>query len=53
MRLIVGMTGASGVVLAVELLKRLKQIDSVETHLVTKRTSTYSTSADLPIAFTT
>ena len=34
MRLIVGMTGASGVVLAVELLKRLKQIDSVETHLI-------------------
>ena len=34
MRLIVGITGASGVVLAVELLKRLKQIDSVETHLV-------------------
>ena len=34
MRLIVGITGASGVVLAVELLKRLKRIDSVETHLV-------------------
>ena len=34
MRLIVGITGASGVVLAVELLKRLREIDSVETHLV-------------------
>ena len=34
MRLIVGMTGASGVVLGVELLKRLREIDSVETHLV-------------------
>ena len=34
MRLIIGMTGASGIVLAVELLKRLRKIDSVETHLV-------------------
>ena len=34
MRLIVGMTGASGVVIAVELLRRLKEIDSVETHLI-------------------
>ena len=34
MRLIVGITGASGVVLGVELLKRLREIDSVETHLV-------------------
>ena len=34
MRLIIGMTGASGVVLAVELLRRLKEIASVETHLI-------------------
>ncbi|MBE8955370.1 MAG: UbiX family flavin prenyltransferase [Quinella sp. 2Q5] len=34
MKIIVGMTGASGVVIAVELLKRLRQIDSVETHLI-------------------
>ncbi|MCR5834651.1 MAG: UbiX family flavin prenyltransferase [Selenomonadaceae bacterium] len=34
MRLIIGMTGASGVVIAVELLKRLKAIESVETHLI-------------------
>ena len=34
MRLIIGMTGASGVVLAVKLLQRLKEIDSVETHLI-------------------
>ena len=34
MRLIVGITGASGIILAVELLKRLKKIDSVETHLI-------------------
>lgn len=34
MRLIVGMTGASGIVLAVELLLKLKAIDSVETHLI-------------------
>jgi len=33
MRLIVGMTGASGVVIAVELLRRLKTLDAVETHL--------------------
>ena len=37
MRIIVGMTGASGVVIAVELLRRLKKIDSVETHLVITR----------------
>lgn len=34
MRLIVGMTGASGVVIAVELLRRLKEINLVETHLI-------------------
>ena len=34
MRLIVGMTGASGVVIAVELLRRLKTLDAVETHLI-------------------
>lgn len=34
MRLIVGMTGASGVIIAVELLRRLKEIESVETHLI-------------------
>ena len=34
MRLIVGMTGASGAVIGVELLRRLKEIDSVETHLI-------------------
>ena len=34
MRVIVGITGASGIVIAVELLQRLKQIESVETHLI-------------------
>jgi 4-hydroxy-3-polyprenylbenzoate decarboxylase len=34
MRLIVGMTGASGVIIAVELLRRLREIESVETHLI-------------------
>ena len=34
MRIIVGITGASGIVIAVELLQRLKKIDSVETHLI-------------------
>lgn len=34
MRLIVGMTGSSGVIIAVELLRRLQEIDSVETHLI-------------------
>ncbi len=34
MRVIVGITGASGIVLAVELLQRLKNIDTVETHLI-------------------
>lgn len=34
MRLIVGITGASGIVIAVTLLKRLKEIDGVETHLI-------------------
>ena len=34
MRVIVGITGASGIVIAVELLQRLKQIETVETHLI-------------------
>ena len=34
MRLIIGMTGASGAIIGVELLRRLKEIDSVETHLI-------------------
>ena len=34
MRLIVGISGASGVIIAVELLCRLKQIETVETHLM-------------------
>lgn len=34
MRIIVGITGASGIVIAVELLQRLKKIESVETHLI-------------------
>ena len=34
MRVIVGITGASGIVIAVELLQRLRQIDGVEIHLI-------------------
>lgn len=34
MRVNVGITGASGIIIAVELLKRLKQLDDVETHLI-------------------
>lgn len=34
MRIIVGITGASGIVIAVELLQRLRNIDEVETHLI-------------------
>ena len=34
MRLIIGISGASGVIIAVELLHRLKQIENVETHLI-------------------
>ena len=34
MRVIVGITGASGIILAVELLKRLKNLETVETHLI-------------------
>ena len=34
MRLIVGISGASGVIIAVELLKKLKKIENVETHLI-------------------
>lgn len=34
MRLIIGITGASGIVIAVTLLHRLKEIDGVETHLI-------------------
>jgi len=34
MRLTVGISGASGVIIAVELLKTLKQIEEVETHLI-------------------
>ena len=36
-RLIIGMSGASGAPLAIELLKQLKRIDDVETHLVVSR----------------
>ena len=34
MRIIVGITGASGIIIAVELLQRLKKIETVETHLI-------------------
>ena len=34
MRLIVGISGASGAVIAVELLRKLKVIEAVETHLI-------------------
>ena len=34
MRVTVGITGASGIIIAVELLKRLKALDNVETHLI-------------------
>ena len=34
MRLIVGITGASGIVIAVDLLRKLKELDGVETHLI-------------------
>ncbi len=34
MRIIVGITGASGIVIAVTLLNKLKEIDGVETHLI-------------------
>ena len=34
MRIIVGITGASGIIIAVELLKRLKKIENIETHLI-------------------
>lgn len=33
-RIIVGITGASGILIAVELLKRLKKIEEVEIHLI-------------------
>ena len=34
MRLIIGITGASGIMIAVNLLQKLKEIDGVETHLI-------------------
>ena len=34
MRIIVGITGASGIVIAVTLLNKLKEIEGVETHLI-------------------
>ena len=34
MKLIIGISGASGVIIAVELLKRLKNFSDVETHLI-------------------
>ena len=34
MRITVGITGASGILIAVELLKRLREIQEVETHLI-------------------
>ena len=36
-RIIVGMTGATGAVLGVELLRQLQQFPDVETHLVLSR----------------
>jgi flavin prenyltransferase len=42
-RIIVGISGASGAPIAVELLKHLKEIEEVETHLV------YSTGAELTL----
>lgn len=33
-KIIVGITGASGILIAVELLKRLKKIETIETHLI-------------------
>lgn len=39
MRLVVAMTGASGAVLGVRLLERLRQIGGVETHLILSRWS--------------
>ena len=59
MKLIVGMTGASGVVIAVELLRRLKELENVETHLIitegaaTKRTLIFLKFDALQILFTT
>ena len=37
MRLIVGMTGATGAVFGVRLLEALRAIDGVETHLVVSK----------------
>ena len=34
MRVIVGITGASGIIIAVELLQRLRNIGTIETHLI-------------------
>ena len=34
MRVTVGITGASGIIIAVELLKRLRELKNVETHLI-------------------
>lgn len=51
MRLIVGISGASGVIIAVELLRKLQSIDNVETHLIVtegaKLTFKHETNFDL------
>jgi 4-hydroxy-3-polyprenylbenzoate decarboxylase len=36
-RIVVGMTGATGAVLGIELLRRLQQCPDIETHLVLSR----------------
>ena len=36
-RLLIGMSGASGAPIAIELLKQLKEVADVETHLIISR----------------
>ena len=40
MRLIIGISGASGIIIAIELLKKLKHIDNIETHLIITKSAT-------------